>query len=393
MGAFCRATGWIGTLASVVVGAASTLAQSTSWPSSTGEVLLRDAQLLLISPCGAYAIGRVGDEEIQANDLVRGGMAWRKPGKDFSLHSAMGRVAVRQGNGFLRFYEAETGRFLFERDPENADLMFREEGSAIPVIFALSAGMIPPDRGPYEGEALMSRGMVVARLATGDLVVAERESGRELLRVLPYASGKSLGVSPDGTWGGCEALRPAASAESAERREVVAWDDRMFSRVFGKPGPPPAGVDVAAGPWKIVTHEARDGQAIEGEWSYWLQVAESGRISGRGNLVGLNQAWASGRDRGTWSGLRLRVERTEGRGSSEEMVEGEILRKLDWQVHFGEDGRSFRGQETTENGLAIAIEGQFAGDLSGGTDQNQEKETEKGPAPVNLPGRVARPRE
>lgn len=352
--------------------------------------MLRDAQLLIVSPAGAYAVGRVGSEEIQANDLVRGGMAWRRPGKDFALHSASGKVAIRQANGFLRFYEAETGRFLLERDAENSDLLFREEGTAIPAIFALSAGMIPPERGPYEGDVLMNRGMVAARLMTGELVVAEQATGRELLRVLPFVSGNSLGAAPDGTWGGSEALRPEMAAEAGGCREVGAWDGQLFSRIFGEPGPAPPGVDVAAGPWKIFTEELRDGQASVVEWSYWLQVTAQGKVSGRGNLVGRNQVWASGKDRGTWSGLRLRIERSEGRGSSEEMAEGEILRRPEWCIRFGADGRTFEGHEVTDNGAPIAIKGQFAGESPEGAEPKMEGNGR--PEPVNLPERADRPR-
>ena len=387
---FWQVSGWVAALGGLLLGVCTARGQGAPWLEGRGEILLRDAQLLIVSPAGAYAVGQVGSEEIQANDLVRGGMAWRKPGKDFALHPVSGKVAIRQANGFLRFYEAETGRFLFERDAENSDLLFREEGTAIPVIFALSAGMIPPERGPYEGEVLMNRGVVAARLTTGELVVAEQATGRELLRVLPFVSGNSLGAAPDGTWGGCEALRPELVAEAGGRREVGAWDGRLFSRIFGDPGPAPPGVEVAAGPWKIVTEEVRDGQASVAEWSYWLQVTAQGKVSGRGNLVGLNQVWASGKDRGTWSGLRLRIERSEGRGSSEEMAEGEILRRPEWCIRFSDDGRTFEGREVTDNGVPIAIKGQFTGDAPEGAEPNIEGNGRR--EPVNLPERADRPR-
>ena len=338
-------------------------AEPIPWCEISGETLLRDAQLLVLVPAGAYALGWTSDGEIQANDLVRGGVAWKKAGREFAVHAGSGRIAIRQASGFIRFYAAETGRFLFERDPADADLSFREEGSVVPVVLALSAGMIPADKGKYEGEALLSRGIASARLRSGEVVVAEQSTGRELLRVLPFASGNSFCVCPDGTWGGSESLRGVMESSTSGRRGLTVWDGELYHRIFGNPGTAPPGVEVPTGPWKVLTRETREGQLSELEWSFWLQASSSGRITGRGNLVGTNGSWASGKDRGTWSGLSLQLERTEARGASEEKMDGEILRKPEWHVHFHDDGRSFQGvAEGIGDAEEIAIEGRFAGE-------------------------------
>ena len=69
------------------------------WREAGGEILLTEAQLIAFEPAGAYAVGRNPEGEIQANDLVRGGLAWKKTGRDFALHTSAGRVAIRQEGG------------------------------------------------------------------------------------------------------------------------------------------------------------------------------------------------------------------------------------------------------------------------------------------------------
>lgn len=331
------------------------------WREASGEILLTEAQLIALEPGGAYAVGRNPEGNIQANDLVRGGLAWKKGGREFAVHTSAGRVAIRQESGSVRFFDAATGRLLFEQEPEDADLTFREEGSTIPVLFALAAGMLPTGQGQYAGEARMSRGFVAACLRTGELVLAEQATGREVLRVLPFASGNSLCAAPDGAWGGSAVLRPVVEGSFAGSRGLIAWDAGLCARVLGDPGPTPPGVAVMTGPWKIVTREARQGEIREREWSYWLQENGKGRISGRGNLVGLDGLWANGRDRGTWSGLQLRLERAEARGESEERADGEVQRRAAWQVRFAEDGLSFRGVQRRAGEMSsIEVEGSYA---------------------------------